>query len=430
MRYHLKFLIIITFLVLINPSLSSELLDTIWTNNQIGNKRSIELSPDGKFLVVDSGDRGSHLINAETGEVITEFENIIFPKFSKDGNFIFGVNYEKLIKINTSTLEQEIYFEFPEVYTPIWWFWLENRPPQGIAYSPDMKYLFQSLGEYSDGLREAESLGMNIYELETMNLIKHIEHPIAVTGGVKVSFDNRYVSWGSSMFAGGCDFNDNDVLYDIIEDKIVESNQSKVDYYFHPNSEYFLTKTGYNVTKKFTVRKTSDFDYELDVTAGIDQLSKYKVWDENSPTLFYWGKDGNTHLKNIETEDDMFIPVNLKDNFYIDYPRKRIYHTTPRLTCTDFSRLLSVKNKDQFKLKINPNPVQDQVNILFQLEKPEQVELIITDILGNRVELVQSGFISSLDQNISYPISHLPTGVYLLTIKVGDIAESVKFIKE
>ncbi len=72
------------------------------------------------------------------------------------------------------------------------------------------------------------------------------------------------------------------------------------------------------------------------------------------------------------------------------------------------------------KLDIYPNPFSATTNIGFSLEKPMNVKLTITNILGAEVDAHDNGMMSEGSHNMVYNGSHLPAGMYFLTIKAGD----------
>ncbi|MDN3586799.1 T9SS type A sorting domain-containing protein [Pedobacter aquatilis] len=71
-------------------------------------------------------------------------------------------------------------------------------------------------------------------------------------------------------------------------------------------------------------------------------------------------------------------------------------------------------------VKIYPNPVQDQLNIILSLNKDTQVTIKIIDLLGNEVVTLANERLNSGEQTKSYTIpSRLNAGIYFLRVLAG-----------
>lgn len=71
-------------------------------------------------------------------------------------------------------------------------------------------------------------------------------------------------------------------------------------------------------------------------------------------------------------------------------------------------------------LKVFPNPVNDQINIILRLERDSNLSVKIMDLLGNEVVTLSNERIPSGEQTKSYTIpNRLNTGIYFLKIVAG-----------
>jgi uncharacterized protein (DUF1501 family) len=87
---------------------------------------------------------------------------------------------------------------------------------------------------------------------------------------------------------------------------------------------------------------------------------------------------------------------------------------------------LSVNSGIDFR--IYPNPVSDQLNIFYQLQKHGAVEFTVLDSSGRVVRKInQQGYNGNNQQSIN--ISDLPEGLYHLRIVQGNLKTSKQFIK-
>ena len=84
--------------------------------------------------------------------------------------------------------------------------------------------------------------------------------------------------------------------------------------------------------------------------------------------------------------------------------------------------------KNGISYKIFPNPVSDQLNVFYQLEKQGTVKFTVLDTSGRVIRsLSQQGYYGDNQQSIN--ISELPEGLYHLRIIQGNVKTSGQFIK-
>jgi hypothetical protein len=71
-------------------------------------------------------------------------------------------------------------------------------------------------------------------------------------------------------------------------------------------------------------------------------------------------------------------------------------------------------------LKVYPNPVDDQINLLLRLERESNVTIKIVDLLGNEVVTLSNERLSSGEQTKTFTIpNRLNSGIYFLKIACG-----------
>ena len=71
-------------------------------------------------------------------------------------------------------------------------------------------------------------------------------------------------------------------------------------------------------------------------------------------------------------------------------------------------------------IEIQENPARSNLGIVFRAEPTQEYELVIYDITGRRV-LIDSGVFASADSRLDIDVSNIPSGVYLLRIRTGDL---------
>lgn len=72
-------------------------------------------------------------------------------------------------------------------------------------------------------------------------------------------------------------------------------------------------------------------------------------------------------------------------------------------------------------IKVYPNPVDDQINLLLRMDKESNLSVKIMDLLGNEVVTLSNERISAGEQTKNYTIpNRLNTGIYFLKISAGN----------
>jgi hypothetical protein len=71
-------------------------------------------------------------------------------------------------------------------------------------------------------------------------------------------------------------------------------------------------------------------------------------------------------------------------------------------------------------LKIYPNPVDDQINLILRIDRESNLSVKVMDLLGNEVVTLSNERIQSGEQTKNYTIpNRLNTGIYFLKIVAG-----------
>jgi Flp pilus assembly secretin CpaC len=75
-----------------------------------------------------------------------------------------------------------------------------------------------------------------------------------------------------------------------------------------------------------------------------------------------------------------------------------------------------------------PNPVNDILNVQFDMEKAAQVQFSILDITGRVVEQMGMNLPTGV-QHLDFQVDNYPSGLYLLSIQTEGGTIARKFIK-
>ena len=99
------------------------------------------------------------------------------------------------------------------------------------------------------------------------------------------------------------------------------------------------------------------------------------------------------------------------------------------LTGADFTTLANEKfvSNAEFSLKVYPNPSTDSFKINYVSSSNEVVKLATYDITGKTIESLSVDYDAINDQQIG---NDYAPGVYLISLKQGDINKTIKVIKK
>ena len=83
---------------------------------------------------------------------------------------------------------------------------------------------------------------------------------------------------------------------------------------------------------------------------------------------------------------------------------------------------------NHFNLRTNPNPSSGIINIKYELKDVAGVTLSISNIRGDRLESYNYGKKAIGEQTVMLDLSHLPDGLYMIRLQVGNQVETAKII--
>jgi hypothetical protein len=85
------------------------------------------------------------------------------------------------------------------------------------------------------------------------------------------------------------------------------------------------------------------------------------------------------------------------------------------------SDLLLVDDKILSNVKVYPNPVEDEINLSYQVNKDSNVTIKIMDVLGNEISTLLSQKLTAGEQTNTFNIaSRLNSGFYFIRVIVGN----------
>ena len=89
---------------------------------------------------------------------------------------------------------------------------------------------------------------------------------------------------------------------------------------------------------------------------------------------------------------------------------------------------VNTNDLEAFSLQVYPNPVQNLLNLNFELDSSENMRAEIFDIQGKLVERLFDGQRSPGIHRLIFNLRHLSPGVYNLRLSNGEVSNNQKLI--
>ena len=148
------------------------------------------------------------------------------------------------------------------------------------------------------------------------------------------------------------------------------------------------------------------------VQAGIPQVNMSDTTNSRKPKITDTRKNKPAYLKNGVKVN--FIPFKPQ----VDKVFGNTSSVPPKIKEVDTT--LDDDNKVLNNVKVYPNPVTEQLNLTYLVNKDSNVTIMIMDVLGNEVATLFSERLPAGQQNHSFNIaSKLTSGFYFVRLMVG-----------
>lgn len=163
-----------------------------------------------------------------------------------------------------------------------------------------------------------------------------------------------------------------------------------------------------------TATETNNLGFEIQRSIGEFEFQT---------VAFIQGSGTSTEVQNYSYSDH----VSQEFNSVIQYRLKQVdYNGT-----FDYSNIINVevRGPEVFVLKQNyPNPFNPSTNIEFNIPKDEFVNLVVYDLMGEEVVVLESGFKKAGSHEYNFNASKLPSGVYFYTLNAGEYTSTMKMM--
>lgn len=99
-------------------------------------------------------------------------------------------------------------------------------------------------------------------------------------------------------------------------------------------------------------------------------------------------------------------------------------------TCEIITVAVDEKENMDYGITIYPNPVSDELNITFNIEKPGNFTLQLYNSLGQEIKFLLSEKVNMGENNIKISVEDMPDGIYFLKLLINENIVTKKFTKK
>ncbi|MDC1068392.1 T9SS type A sorting domain-containing protein [Candidatus Kapabacteria bacterium] len=395
--------------------LKAEEITPLWKSNY--DSWDVDFSPNGELLAIGMGDSWGnagyfcYIVDPFTGEVLHQLKNK-YPRvtevvFSPDGKELTTYSKGAFYFWNTETWELTDSLIFTQETHPGW----DNYETR---YSHNGEYLIVASGE--TGL-----CVINRSTFETKfrddNEIYHVaKSGIQYKSGVEfvsTSYDDKYIMASILPL-------DEVIIYDFETLEQVKKYEYVYRGEFNPKKDEYLIQNMVELPQheiKF-YSNVDFFDFEHN---KINSFYKF-----NSTSIYTYLDSGNDLVTYHGTQFVTLIDLNNMDNYIVfndirgGYCKINQYSmmVIPNVRVFDLSNYLGIENAGSNPFILSPNPANNQINISYTFESPAEYNINISDVTGNNLGVIDSGY-GSGEYLFQYNCEQLPIGTYFITLSIN-----------
>lgn len=107
-----------------------------------------------------------------------------------------------------------------------------------------------------------------------------------------------------------------------------------------------------------------------------------------------------------------------------------LWYAKLRAASTPTSVSDNVANNNAILGQVYPNPARTEINIPYSVATSKQVEITITNMMGQTVKTVANQNVSAGNYVTTVDVSTLPAGMYFCTLKADNAVQTTKFVVE
>ena len=80
-------------------------------------------------------------------------------------------------------------------------------------------------------------------------------------------------------------------------------------------------------------------------------------------------------------------------------------------------------------MNVYPNPFTDEIEIRLKVRDAQNVEIFISDLLGNELDKIKEGTLLQGEYKFNYGSDTLPAGAYFIIVRSAGMAKAIPILK-
>ena len=88
---------------------------------------------------------------------------------------------------------------------------------------------------------------------------------------------------------------------------------------------------------------------------------------------------------------------------------------------------LQIENKKAIDVRINPNPVRNQLQVFVNAQSLSNAKLFIVDANGKMIKTYTEKLLPGVNKFIYNEVNNFPQGLYFLQVEIGEVIVTQKF---
>lgn len=202
--------------------------------------------------------------------------------------------------------------------------------------------------------------------------------------------------------------------------------------------KYVTNQLGFGAYSSISSLQTNDNGFLISTTSTTDPT--YNTYNGFLAKIDSLGNGCSDSVLTINVVDitsmivtsDTINPVVSYYPVTVGYSPFNYYGSGIKYTdlCNGYVGIEEQNNFTDDKLKIYPNPAQSKLTIEFEIEKTETNSILIKNVLGQTVKIVDIKQLSNGENKVEIDISNLQSGLYFIKMQLNKTHVLKKFIKQ
>lgn len=308
---------------------------------------------------------------------------------------------------------------------------------ENVFYRHLNNSIYTSLNNYATGL-------FSIYPNSNFTVCNNRIYFVNTTGIISSSDYNgaNVINYTSSPSTSNAVLPASAIIHDNAGNVYFTATDNKIYQIKYSTNNIVATSTSFKCNGKFSVNKQTGVLYAAALNNDIYQIY-YSVKDGYWQPLLISIRQGGAAISTYPTSAAQFgaVTFRLPNVFYVSNDgiiRVVLYDTENSCVGANVrtsNGVSEVAPSDEYKpldnqlnMRVYPNPATLNITVSYLIPSDANVKLSIQNTLGETVQYLIEEFTSSGDHKKEFNISNLQSGLYIISLKVGENITYVKLI--